>query len=129
MRIALLTVLFVVSCTGQQSEHCNEAFCLSDEAVVVGHQQPADFDLFQIDWRGSRFGVYAGNHPDFKEEAAVTISVPFDQQAMLLIHEGNGEPLVKTENSWPEYLHLSGPCDSPSDCSLLEFSEAIRPIK
>lgn len=98
-------------------------------AELIGKQEVADFNLYQVQWSGERLGIYEGDHPDFSRQGAERISITLDPNAALLIDGEQAQVLARIGNEWPQFVHITGPCSSRSDCLTLEAAKSLMPIK
>lgn len=109
-----------------EPKSCFGDFCLPSDARLVGHQQPADFDLYQVDWRDSRYGIYAGDFPDFEPASGEELGIAIDHGARLKVDGKQGQILAKLGTQSPRYLHITGPCATLEKCALADFADAVR---
>jgi len=119
------SALLISACAEVEPGTCGETFCLPAEAHLIGKQEVADFNLYQVEWRGERFGIYEGGHPDFAIDTAATISTPIDAAALFFMKGKEGHVLARQGREWSPYLHLVGPCSTRADCSVVAFAGAL----
>ena len=98
-------------------------------AELIGKQEVADFNLYQVQWKGERLGIYEGDHPDFSSLGAERISIMLDPNAELLIDGEQAQVLARVGSEWPQFIHLTGPCSSRANCLTLEAAKLLTPIK
>jgi hypothetical protein len=98
-------------------------------AELIGKQEIADFNFYQVQWGGERLGIYERDHPDFQGQDAERISLPLDPNAELLIDGEQGQVLARLRGDWPQFLHLTGPCSSRANCMVLEAPTSLTPRK
>lgn len=125
MRPACLSLLLLSSCALDSPRQCGEVFCLPSNAELVDKREIEDFNLYRMRWNGERIGIYEGDHPDFQSRSAKDVIIPIDANAKLLIENGQGQVLARLHNDWPQFLHLTGPCSSRDDCSVLEAASSL----
>ena len=114
------------SCGAEEPQPCLDAFCLPADAKLVGHQQPADFDLYQVEWHDARFGIYAGDFPDFEVGSGEKRELASNADAELKTDGLRGQILMQVGEQSPRYLHLTGPCEAKERCALVAFADAIK---
>ena len=122
-------------CTGQEPRGaCGDSFCLPRSASLLGKQTPVeDFNLYQVEWRETRFGIYEGNQPQRADEARSTpLRLPIDDSATLYVSEAGGNVLVEImsecgigKSCWPQFLDVMGPCRSTADCEVAAFAAEL----
>jgi hypothetical protein len=98
---------------------------MTAEAELMGKQQVADFNLYQVRFAGERFGIYEGDFPDFEPAGAKLISIPVDANARLITQGGESQVLALVSESSPRYLHITGPCAIGGPCPLLEVARSL----
>ena len=109
MRISHLlpSVLLIglVACSEASSPKiCGESFCFPAGTKLLSREAPVeDFNLYRVVAKGQRFVVYEGNAPQRHQGSIV---LPWAQ-------------------GWPNYLEISGPCASPSNCAAKSFAAQI----
>ena len=114
-----LMTLSLIACAGERSTGpCGESFCLPPEARLVSKETPVeDFNLYKVAWRGGRFGIYEGNHPRGQDDASGSVvRLPGGRAGTLRVSGGRGSIIFDTQNEWPAYLDVRGPCQSTEDC-------------
>lgn len=104
---------------------CGETFCIKAEAELIGKQQVADFNLYQVRFAGKRVGIYEGDFPDFAAAGTETVSIPIDPNARLLMADGEAQVLARMGDSSPRYIHITGPCASRGQCPLLDAARSL----
>jgi len=107
------------------SDVCGETFCIAAEADLIGKQQIADFNLYQVRFAGERFGIYEGDFPDFDAAGATPVSIPVDSNARLILQNGESQVLAMMSETSPRYLHVTGPCPSSGPCPLLDMARSL----
>ena len=130
-----LPFLLLMGCSTQEPRgSCGESFCLPASANLLAKETPVhDFNLYQVQWRGERFGIYEGNHPQVSvDDSSMNTQLPIDPSAMLHVYEGRGDVLIKVstdcqsdELCWPAALHVMGPCQSSKQCRLKDFAAEL----
>jgi len=118
--------MLLSACSAEEPKTCLGDFCLPNDAELIGHQQPADFDLYQVDWQGARFGIYVGDFPDFRIGSGVKRAVTIDADAELKIDDTQGQILAQLGARSPRYLLIIGPCIAIESCALAKFADAIQ---
>lgn len=126
MRAVFLSLLLVSGCSAEEPPSCVDTFCLPADAEVVGHQQPADFDLYQVEWQDVRFGIYVGDFPDFAVGSGEKLALAPGARAEIKTEDLQGEVLMHLGEQSPRYLHLAGPCEAKEECALVAFAAAIE---
>lgn len=111
--------------SADERAQCLGGFCLPAAVVIVGREQPADFTLYQIVWRGEQFGLYAGDYPDFDIKRAAPHAVPLDPDALLIAGDGSAQVRMRLGDASPRYLQLGGRCDDIKACNLGKLAQAI----
>lgn len=129
MRFLIFVLMLLSACVADKSKTCLGDFCLPTDADLVGHQRPADFDLYQVDWQGARFGIYVGDFPDFRIGSGAKRAVTIDADAELKINDMQRHILVQLGARSPRYLHITGPCIEAEGCALVNFADAIQKVK
>ncbi|MDG6078175.1 hypothetical protein E3U23_03100 [Erythrobacter litoralis] len=104
---------------------CGATFCMTAEAVLIGKQHVADFNLYQVRFDGQRFGIYEGDFPDFDDAEAEHVNIPMDANARLIMQEEESQVLAFVSKSSPRYVHVTGPCASGSSCPLLDIARSM----
>ena len=120
--------LLLIACAGQRpTGACGESFCLPADGRLLGKQTPVeDFNLYQVEWRGTRFGIYEGNHPQRSDGGHRTpLRLPVDEAASISRVNGGGSIIVNVGKDWPAYLDVMGPCQSPQHCPLESFAAEL----
>lgn len=125
MRYAWVSLLLLANCSASQREECVEEFCTSRGAKLLGKQEIADFNLYQLEWSGESIAIYVGDFPDFDGRSTETIEIPIDANAKLVIDGQQGQILAHLSDDWPKFLHLTGPCASRDDCLVVEAANAL----
>ena len=125
----------LVGCWTQEPRgECGESFCLPATATLVAKETPVhDFNIYQVEWRGERFGIYEGNHPRRQPESrSSALSLPLDPSAKLSVADGRGSVVIRIardcragEPCWPEFLDLTGPCASSDKCEVAAFAAEL----
>ncbi|MXP30121.1 hypothetical protein GRI58_15030 [Porphyrobacter algicida] len=126
MRAVLLSLLLLSGCSAEEPQSCLDAFCLPTDAEIVGHQQPADFDLYQVEWQDARFGIYVGDFPDFAVGTGEKLALVSGANAEIKTDGLQGEVLMQLGEQSPQYLHLTGPCEAKERCALVVFASAVE---
>lgn len=128
MRIGLLLFAWLLAgCARESGGPCGEGFCLPTGATVTSRQAPADFNLYEVIWRGQQFRIYEGNHPDVGTVARTTIGLPLDSAARLVTVKGEGSVILGLNRPvFPFYLDIMGPCASTRSCSAVDLAKSIR---
>ena len=126
MRAVVLSLLLLSGCTAEEPQSCLNAFCLPAHAEIVGHQQPADFDLYQVDWQDARFGIYLGDFPDFAIGTGEELALASGVNAEIKTDGLQGEVLMQLGEQSPQYLHIFGPCEGRGRCALIDFASAVE---
>lgn len=122
----LFAFALLAGCTEvRPSTVCVETFCMTAEAELIGKQQIADFNLYQVRYAGKRFGIYEGDFPDFDVAGAKPVSIPIDANAQLIMQDGESQILAFVSENSPRYLHVTGPCVSSGPCPLLDMAQSI----
>jgi hypothetical protein len=122
----LLAFALLAGCAEERPQNvCGETFCMTAEAALIGKQQIADFNLYQVRFAGERFGIYEGDFPDFDAAGAKLVSIPIDANTRLITQDGESQVLALVSESSPRYLHVTGPCASSGPCPLLEFARSL----
>ena len=109
MRVARLLpslLLFgLVGCSEASSPKvCGESFCFPEGTKLLSQEAPVeDFNLYRVEANGQAFVVYEGNAPQR--------------------HQGSF--VLPWRKGWPNYLEISGPCASPSNCAAMSFAAEI----
>ena len=98
---------------------------MTAEAELIGKQQIADFNLYQVRLAGERLGIYEGDFPDFDAAGSKLASIPMDANARLIMQDGESQVLVLLSESSPRYLHITGPCASGGSCPLLDVARSL----
>lgn len=83
MRVAVVSLLLLSACGTEAPKQCAEGFCLPSQSKLLGKQEVEDFNLYQVEWNGERFSIYAGNAPNFEELGSKPIAIPLDTNAKL----------------------------------------------
>jgi hypothetical protein len=126
MRVVLISILMLSACSTEEPQPCLDAFCLPAGAELVGHQQPADFDLYQVEWHDARFGIYTGDFPMFEVGSGEKRELASNANAEIKTDGSQGEILMQLGEQSPRYLHLTGPCEAVERCALVAFADAIK---
>lgn len=102
---SLLLIVGLMACTETSAAKvCGESFCFPDETKLLSRETPVeDFNLYRVEARGERFVVYEGNAPQRRQGSIV---IPWNE-------------------SWPNYLEVTGPCAEPSNCAAKSFAAEI----
>ena len=124
--VVLVLMLLISGCKPAAPPPSLSGLCLPPGSRIIDHQQPADFDLYRVEWKNAQFGLYLGDFPDFDPTSAQSLPIPIDAQAKFLRKVGHGEVLLKANAEPPRYLHLSGPCESASQCLVLDFAQSLK---
>lgn len=127
MRPGWLFVLLLSGCALDDGGQCGEAFCMPARAEMIGKQEIADFNIYQVLWSRARLGIYEGDHPDFSSQEAERISITLDPNAELLIDGEQAQVLARVRKELPQYIHLTGPCSSRANCLALEAAKSLTP--
>lgn len=98
---------------------------MTSEAELIGKQEVADFNLYQVRFAGERFGIYEGDFPDFDSARAEPVSIPIDANAQLLLQGEESQVLAQVSETWPIYVHLTGPCTSGGPCPLMDAARSM----
>ena len=86
------------------SEVCGESFCFPSGTKLLSREAPVeDFNLYRVERRGEQFVIYEGNAPQRR----------------------NGSIVIEWAEGWPDYLEITGPCVSPSNCAVTAFAAEI----
>jgi hypothetical protein len=123
MKVTLIPImtLFLIACAGERPiGPCGESFCLPADAQLLSKRTPVeDFNLYQVAWRGAQFGIYEGNHPRGRDDVSGSVvRLPGGRAGTLRLSGGHGNVILDTQNDWPAYLSVMGPCRSTEDCSV-----------
>lgn len=125
--IRLFALALLAGCTEERPPNvCGKTFCMAEKAELIGKQQVADFDLYQVRFAGVRFGIYEGDFPDFDAAGTKIVSIPIDSNARLLMQDGESQVLAIVSARSPRYLHVTGPCASGGGpCPLLDVARSL----
>ena len=126
--IVPLVALLMIACSREQSiGPCGESFCLPSDAQLLGKRTPVeDFNLYQVAWRGAQFSIYEGNHPQGKDDVGGSVvGLPGNRAGTLRVHDGQASIIFDTQNTWPAYLDVMGPCKSTEDCPVKSLAREI----
>jgi len=126
--IASLLTVFLVACAGERpTGPCGESFCLPADGRLLSKQTPVeDFNLYQVAWRGSRFAIYEGNHPQGLNDARGTVfELPARRAGTLRVSGDHGSLILDTQKDWPAYLDVMGPCESTEDCPVKSLASEL----
>lgn len=118
---ALLMTLLLVGCERDRpTGACGQGFCLPRDAQLLSKQTPAeDFNLYQVMWRGTRFGIYEGNFPKGLNDPSGTVfELPVRRAGTLRVRGSRGSVIFGTQSKWPAYVDVTGPCQSPENCEV-----------
>lgn len=119
----------MAGCSTGDELQCLDGFCLPAclpaKVVIVGGEQPADFTLYQLAWRGEQFRLYAGDYPDFDIKRAASHAAPIDRDALLITGEASAQLRMRLGDASPRYLHLTGHCKDIAVCNLGQLAQAI----
>jgi hypothetical protein len=127
MRASLLLTALAGCADASPSGPCAENFCLPAGAKIVSKSNPVeDFNLYQIDWKGARFGIYEGNHPQRRADVKQPINLPIDPAASIDVQDGRGSIIVSIGKHWPAYLDVMGPCKGSAHCLVTDFAHGLR---
>ncbi|HEV2079238.1 MAG TPA: hypothetical protein VGR19_05000 [Allosphingosinicella sp.] len=83
-----------------------------------------DFNLYKVDWQGTQFTLYEGNHPQNRKDTQ-PFRLPIDEAASLSFGEGRGSIVINVKEGWPAYLDVMGPCQSRQRCLLQTFAAKL----
>src|SRR6476660_4185141 len=106
---APLMTLLLIGCSGEKpTGPCGESFCLPFEARLLSKKTPLeDFNLYQVAWRGARFDIYEGNHPQGQDDVGGSVvGLPGNRAGMLRVRDGQASIIFDTQNDWPAYLDV-----------------------
>jgi hypothetical protein len=85
-----------------------------------------DFNNYQVTWRGAEFNIYEGNHPQVQNDASASVvRLPGDRAGTLRVRGDRGSLIFDTQNDWPAYLKVMGPCQSTEDCPVKSLAQEI----
>lgn len=98
MRFTWFLLFFLSGCAEVEPEVCGQEFCLPTQARLVGKQEVADFNTYQVDWGKNRIGIYEGDFPDFDKKEAEAISIPIDANAKFFADSGEGHVLARLDS-------------------------------
>lgn len=129
MRVVVVSLSLLSACVAEAPKQCAKSFCLPLQAKLLGKQEVADFNLYQVKWNGERFGIYEGDFPDFDAVGSKPIDIPLDANAKLRIDGKEGQILAHVDIGEPKFVHLTGPCTSRGKCSALDFAAGMTPPK
>lgn len=129
MRAVLLSLVLLSGCGVEEPKSCLDAFCLPADADIVGHQQPADFDFYQVEWQDARFGIYVGDFPDFGVGTGEKLALASNANAEIKTDVLQGEVLMQIGEQSPTYLHLTGPCEAKERCAVVAFAGAVEIVE
>ncbi|MDP9422352.1 MAG: hypothetical protein M3Q19_05875 [Pseudomonadota bacterium] len=126
--LSLTALLPLVACTQVQSVgSCGESFCVPADAKLLGKRTPVeDFNIYQVAWRGSRFTIYEGNHPEGNDDAGGTVvGLPRNRAGTLRVGDREGSLIFDTQLDWPAYIDVMGPCPSIDNCPVKSLAREI----
>lgn len=129
MRVVVVPLLLLSACVAEAPKQCAESFCLPLQAKLLGKREVEDFNLYQVEWNGERFGIYEGDFPDFDVAGSKPIAIPLDANAKLRISGNEGQVLAHVGSGSPGFIHLTGPCTSRSACSAFLFATGMSAPK
>ena len=133
-RNLLLIGFLLMGCSEQEPRGvCGESFCLPSTAKFIEKTTPIDFNLYQLEWKGDRFGIYEGNNPQRDLAGRSTkLRLTMDRSATLHVSGGRGRVLVQVktecrigEDCGPQYLDVAGPCRSSEQCQVRDFAAQL----
>jgi hypothetical protein len=113
---------------------CGESFCLPASAKLIDKERPVeDFNLYDVEWRGTQYRIYEGNNPRFEDEMrGKPLRLPIDQAAILTVAKGIGRVLITLksdckmgESCWPMYLDVAGSCPLVGHCQVEDFAAQL----
>jgi hypothetical protein len=128
VRVSPLMIVALLGCAGDKaSGECGESFCLPPDSSLSGRETPAeDFTLYRVERKGQSFLIYEGNHPERGDVARTDARLPIDPIASLAMQHGRGSVVVRMrQREWPNFLEISGPCQSTDACPVLDLARAI----
>ena len=127
--IASLVTLLLFGCAGDKpTGPCGEGFCLPPDAQLLSKQTPVeDVNLYQVAWHGARFAIYEGNHPKGLNDADGSVfELPVRRAGTLRVSGGRGSVIFDTQNKWPAYVDVMGPCESTENCQVKSLALELR---
>lgn len=110
-----------VALAGCSKPFCGESFCLTDKPAEVSKHRGVDFDVYTVVYKGKRFGIYEGNHPntihdkDFGPIGPDMVPVGF-VEGNLYGSENGFQVVLRTFNRrYPAYVAVSVESKNPND--------------
>jgi len=133
MRLLFLFLPLLTGCSAKETEEdvssrCGEKFCASPSAKLIGEQQPEDFNTYQFEWGGNRFGIYEGDFPTLSHSSSEPIVIAVGSHAELRIGDSLSIVSARLGDEWPRFLEVTGPCSSKDDCAVADFAKSLTPV-
>lgn len=106
---------------------CGERFCAPSDGSIVSGKEIADFKIYQVEWRGNRFGIYEGDFPTLVHGLSENIGIAVADDATVTIDGDMGIIDARTGLDWPRFIQITGPCEAPTNCLAADFVRHLSP--
>ena len=85
-----------------------------------------DFNNYEVTWRGAGFNIYEGNYPQGRNDVSGSVvRLPGNRAGTLRVSGDRGSLILDTQEDWPAFLDVTGPCESAEDCPVKSLAREI----